>query len=48
LREYRASPDRSAGEPLWLVITDHQIVERAFEENQWGRAVLPKLKSLLR
>jgi len=48
LREYRASLDRSAGVPLWIVIADHQIVERAFGESQWGRAVLPKLKSLLR
>jgi hypothetical protein len=47
LREYRASLDRSAGVPLWLVIADQQIVERAFGESQWGRAVLPKLKSLL-
>ncbi len=48
LREYRARLDGSAGVPLWLVIADHRIVERAFGESQWTSAVLPKLKSLLR
>jgi hypothetical protein len=47
LREYRGRLDRGAGVPLWLVISDHQIVERAFGESQWKSAVLPKLKSLL-
>jgi hypothetical protein len=47
LREYRDRLDRDAGVPLWLVISDREIVERAFGESQWASAVLPKLKSLL-
>ena len=47
LREYRGRLDRGAGVPLWLVISDQEIVERAFGESQWKSAVLPKLKSLL-
>lgn len=47
LREYRGRLERGAGVPLWLVISDREIVERAFGESQWARAVLPKLKSLL-
>lgn len=48
LREYRGRLDRGAGVPLWLVISDHEIVAQAFGETQWESAVLPKLKSLLR
>ncbi len=47
LREYRDRLDRGAGVPLWLIISDREIVERAFGETQWNSAVLPKLKSLL-
>jgi hypothetical protein len=47
LREYRSRVDRSAGVPLWLLITDHEIVEQAFGESQWENAVLPRLLSLL-
>jgi hypothetical protein len=47
LREYRGRLERGAGVPLWLVISDREIVERAFGESQWASAVLPKLKSLL-
>ena len=47
LREYRDGLERGAGVPLWLVISDHEIVECAVGESQWGSAVLPKLKSLL-
>jgi len=48
LREYRWRLDRSAGVPFWFIISDHEIVERAFGESQWQSAVLPKLRSLLR
>jgi len=48
LREYRSRLDRGAGVPLWLVISEHEIVEQAFGESQWESTVLPKLKSLLR
>ncbi len=47
LREYRDRLGRGAGVPLWLIISDRRIVERAFGESQWKTAVLPKLKSLL-
>jgi hypothetical protein len=48
LRAYRSRLDRGAGVPLWLVISDHEIVEQTFGESQWESAVLPRLKSLLR
>jgi hypothetical protein len=48
LRGYRDHLDRSAGVPLWMVISDHDIVERAFGPSQWTSVLLPKLKSLLR
>ena len=47
LRAYRSRLDRGAGVPLWLVISDREIVERAFGESQWASAVLPKLRLLL-
>ena len=48
LRRYRDHLDSRAGVPLWLVIADHEIVERGFGISQWQDAVLPKLRSLLR
>lgn len=48
LREYRSRLDRGAGVPLWLVISDHEIVAQAFGESQWESAILPTLQSLLR
>jgi hypothetical protein len=48
LRAYRNRLDPRAGVPLWLVISDHEIVEQAFGESQWENAVLPRLKTLLR
>ena len=48
LRQYRGRLSRGAGVPLWLVISDHEIVESGFGTSQWSSAVLPKLRSLLR
>ena len=48
LRGYRDQLGKGAGVPLWLVISDREIVERGFGASQWASAVLPKLKSLLR
>jgi hypothetical protein len=48
LRIYRHAIRQEAGVPLWLVITDGQLVMQSFGLAQWREAVLPKLKSLLR
>jgi hypothetical protein len=48
LREYRERLGRNAGVPLWLLVADHQVVERGFGESQWREIILPKLKVLLR
>ncbi len=48
LRAYRERLGRNAGVPLWLLVTDHQLVERGFGESQWRDVILPKLKVLLR
>jgi len=48
LRGHRDRLGRGAGVPLWLVIADDEIIERAFGASQWHSTVLPKIKSLLR
>ncbi len=48
LREYRERLGRNAGVPLWLLVADHQVVERGFGESQWREIILPKLRILLR
>lgn len=48
LRGHRARLGRGAGVPLWLVILDDELIERAFGASQWHSTVLPKIKSLLR
>jgi hypothetical protein len=48
LRRYRDRLGQGAGVPLWLVISDHEIIERGMGPSQWASTVLPKLKSLLR
>lgn len=48
LRGYRDRLGRGAGVPLWLVISDDEIVERAFGASQWHSAVLPRIKSMSR
>ena len=48
LRGHRDRLGRDAGVPLWLVISDDEIVERAFGASQWHTTVLPKIRSLLR
>jgi len=48
LRRYRERLDVKAGAPLWLLIADDAIVEKAFGLGQWQAIVLPKLRSLLR
>jgi hypothetical protein len=48
LRPHREGIRRGAAVPLWLVVADDVVVERAFGERQWRDAVLPKLRALLR
>lgn len=48
LRVHRDRLERGAGVPLWLVIADGEIVDRAFGKQQWLATVYPRIKSLLR
>jgi hypothetical protein len=48
LRPHRERIRSGAAVPLWLVVADGVVVERAFGESQWRSAVLPKLRALLR
>ena len=48
LRIHRGRLRRSDGVPLWLVISDHEIVELRFGATEWRASILPKIKSLLR
>ena len=48
LRIHRSRLRRSDGVPLWLVISDHEIVEQRFGATEWRASILPKIKSLLR
>jgi hypothetical protein len=48
LRGYRSQLKRSDGVPLWLVVSDHEIVERKFGADAWRESILPKIRSLLR
>jgi hypothetical protein len=48
LRAYRSQLKRSDGVPLWLVVSDDEIVEQKFGAAAWREAILPKIRSLLR
>ena len=48
IRSYRNGLRRSDGVPLWLVVSDHKIVEQRFGASEWRASVLPAIKSLLR
>lgn len=48
IRRYRSSLRRSDGVPLWLVVSDHEIVEQRFGAAEWRASILPRIKSLLR
>ncbi|QOZ51765.1 hypothetical protein [Bradyrhizobium sp. CCBAU 53338] len=48
LRSYRGELKRSDGVPLWLVVSDHEIVERKFGTAAWRESILPRIRSLLR
>jgi hypothetical protein len=48
IRDYRSRLRRSDGVPLWLIITDHAVVEQQFGTAAWRERVLPALRSYLR
>jgi hypothetical protein len=48
LRVYRSQLRPSDGVPLWLVVSDDEIVERRFGAAAWRESILPRLRSLLR
>lgn len=48
IEAYRAHLKRSDGVPLWMVISDNEIVERQFGAAAWRESILPRLKRLLR
>jgi hypothetical protein len=48
LRAYRSQLKRSDGVPLWLVVSDDEIVARQFGAAAWRDTILPKIRSLLR
>jgi hypothetical protein len=47
LRGYRSSLRRGDGVPLWLVVSDHEIVAQRFGAAEWHASILPKIRSLL-
>ncbi|GEM_PF-1210764 len=48
LRAYRSQLKRSDGVPLWLLVSDDEIVARQFGATAWRDSILPKIRSLLR
>lgn len=48
IRDYRIHLRRSDGVPLWLVVSDHKIVEQQFGAAEWRASILPTIRSLLR
>jgi hypothetical protein len=48
IRSYRSRLRRGDGVPLWLVVSDREIVEQRFGPAEWRASVLPRIKSLLR
>ena len=48
LRAYRGTLSRSSGVPVWLVVTNNEIVLTARGLRQWEEVALPKIRSLVR
>ena len=48
LRGLRSRLAPGDGVPLWLVVVDDAIVDRAHGARQWDETILPKLRVLLR
>lgn len=48
LKIYRDRLGADAGVPLWFVVADGEVVGHGQGASQWNKAVLPKIRSLLR
>ena len=48
IRRYRKRLRHSDGVPLWLVVSDDEIVMQRFGATEWRTKVLPTIQSLLR
>jgi hypothetical protein len=48
IRGLRSGINRGEGVPLWLVVSDHVVVEQQFGATAWKQRVLPKIRSYLR
>ncbi len=48
LRIYRGRLKPSDGVPLWMVVSDHEVVERKFGASAWRDSILPRIRALLR
>jgi hypothetical protein len=47
LRPYRSQLKPSDGVPLWLIVSDDQLVERQFGAAAWREIIVPKLRRLV-
>jgi len=47
LRTYRSRLKPSDGVPLWLIMSDDQLVEQQFGAAAWREIVVPKLRKLV-
>ena len=48
IRPFRDGISRIDGVPLWVVVTDDEVVEHQFGVTAWNERVLPKIRSYLR
>ena len=48
IRFYRSLLKRSDGVPLWLVLSDAEVIEQRFGPAAWRANILPAIKSALR
>jgi hypothetical protein len=48
VRDYRSRIRQSDGVPLWLVISDHAVVEQQFGTAAWRERILPRIRAHLR
>jgi hypothetical protein len=48
IRSYRGRLKRSDGVPLWLVLSNSQVIEQRFGPAAWHANILPAIKSALR
>ena len=48
IRSYRGRLKRSDGVPLWLVLSNTEVIEQRFGPTAWRANILPAIKSALR